>query len=809
MKKLLLFAMVFGLLTIGYAQNYQYLGTYTGNGKPHYLESPGDNVSVETLELIDGALSETFRVPAYNPHYITSNYDTDVFLTTESEVFVTFVSEGAGYRNVLGFYTYDMNNPPTNAPSDEEVTIIFPNASALGSGGGLRTGDKVSLGTFPAGTAIGWVLLSNGWNGNQVGYGYWQLYSNPDFNPETNISLRHHNVLIKDNANELVILGFEDIRRDHSWCDHDFNDALFYVTASSYSSLRTTNNIDVTNSTDVYSSNSGGFESNGDLATLIAKRNFNRAKKNIHADRKERQRAFNKASSRSASNTLASNSLSNYFPESGMFGSEEPYVATPEDLPQYANADDVFALDYYGGDHRESAALLTVTSERIYDHSKTICDRLNGSKLKDVRNVTIKGHEMVFSIIERDNGFIEYAVHFSVRRDTENYELYSFWNISDYPEGDFLNFQVWGKTMGQVTHIVNHVLDNLSLEREVVSTPVENRVPTVFISSGYYRNKQLHLEVINKTQDSWAETTINYTNSEQSEREEVTIQVPLSGEWNETITVDTEFIFDLGMSFRGENSFKSDALYLADGPWGTDYNSDEVVMNDFLIHEQIDDLDESLYQVERHITANGGVKGVCNVFRNILPGELIFDTTDYQDIQFYVTNDKPIEVILVTEDLEDWNNRLRFTIPENTEETLYSLPYTAFKNGEGVYEEIDGLKSVVFSLKGDYASFEPFDISIRKLAFGLKPTVNDEIANTINYPNPFSSLTTLVAPEKTTHLHLEVYDLLGRQVFNEVVNTMDDEKSIQFKAVGLAKGLYKYRATNDKQKIYTGSFLIK
>jgi len=264
MKKAICITWFIGCILVSYSQNFQYLGNYSSNGTPDYLESPSDVVSTETLEIIDGVLSETYRVTTYNPHYITSNYDTDVFLTSQSEVFVTFISEGAGYRNVLGFYTYDTNNPPTTAPTDEEITIIFPNSSALGSGGGLQTGDKVSLGTFPAGTAIGWVLLSNGWNGNQVGYGYWQLFSNPDFNPETDASLRHHNVLIKDEANELVILGFEDIRRDHSWCDQDFNDALFYVTASNYSSLLTTNIIDVTNSTDVYSSNSRGFESNGD-----------------------------------------------------------------------------------------------------------------------------------------------------------------------------------------------------------------------------------------------------------------------------------------------------------------------------------------------------------------------------------------------------------------------------------------------------------------------------------------------------------------------------------------------------------------
>jgi hypothetical protein len=796
----------------GFTQNYQYLGGYSGNGTPNYLESPGDVVSVETLELIDSAFPETFRVTTCNPHYITSNYDTELSLTSQTEVFVTFVSEGAGYRNVLGFYTYDTNSPLSSAPSDNDITIVFPNISALGSGGGLQTGDKVSIGTFPAGTSIGWILLSNGWNGSQVGYGYWQLYSNPNFNPETNPSLRQHNVLIKDDTNELVVLGFEDIRRDHNWCDHDFNDALFYVSATDYNAINTNNSIDVSTSTDVYSSNLAGFESNGDLANLVAKRNFNRAKTNTHPDRKDRQKLFDKKTYRSSSNIKESNNLANYFPDSGMFGSEIPLIATPEDLPQYANADDVFALDYYSNNSRESAALLTVTSERIYDHSKTICDRLNGSTLKDVRNVTIKNHEMVFSIIERDNGFIEYAVHFSVKTNQDNYEIFSYWNINDYPLGDFMNFQVWGKTMGQVSHIVNHIFDNLALERDIVSEPVTNRVPEVFISSGYYRNKQIHLEVINKTRASMAETTINFSRTEQSDREDLIVEIPLSGAWNESITIDTDYIFDLGMSFRGENALKSDALYLADGPWGIDYLTEQTTVTNFDIHEQEDELDETLYQVERYISTSGEMKGTFNIFRNILPGDLVFKTNDYQDVQFYVLNNKSIEVILVPENLDNWENRLRFSIPENNQEKLFSIPFESFVNSQGIHDPVDGIKSIVFSMKGDFSNYEDFDVSIRKLAFGLKPEIIPnalEITRSFNYPNPFSNETTIAVPEKTRFLDLEVYDMLGRKVYSQIMKTNDDEKTSQLSINNLQKGIYKYKVVDDFQNEYIGSFLIK
>ncbi|CAM1365596.1 conserved protein of unknown function [Tenacibaculum soleae] len=271
MKKVLLVLSIALTVTI-YGQNYQYLGDYTSNGTPLYLESPGDNISYETLEEISNSLPESYPVPDYNPHYISSGYDTDISLSETADVWVTFVSEGAGYRNVLGFYTYDVNNPPATAPTAEEITIIFPNASALGSGGGLQVGDKVKIGNFPAGTGIGWVLLANAWSSSQgkVLNGYWQLYSNSDYNPEADDNLRSHNVLLNDPDNERVILGFEDIRRDYGSCDNDFNDAVFYVTASPYSAITATNFADVSSATDVTSAFDGGLESNGKLANLIA-----------------------------------------------------------------------------------------------------------------------------------------------------------------------------------------------------------------------------------------------------------------------------------------------------------------------------------------------------------------------------------------------------------------------------------------------------------------------------------------------------------------------------------------------------------
>ena len=233
---------------------YSYLGAYTSNGTPLYLEDPSDIVSAATQERINTSLPDDYSVPEYNPQYITSSFDTNLKIEGSTDILVTFISEGVDAKNALGFYTYDINNPSATTPTKDDITIVFPNVSGVSSGGGLQVGDKVNIGSFEAGTGIGWVLIADGWNSTdeEVGDSAWELYSNPDYNPETDTSLRLHNVLLEDTVNERIILGFEDVLRDDNSCDNDFNDAVFYITASAYQDINTNNFVDITSAFDTF-----------------------------------------------------------------------------------------------------------------------------------------------------------------------------------------------------------------------------------------------------------------------------------------------------------------------------------------------------------------------------------------------------------------------------------------------------------------------------------------------------------------------------------------------------------------------------
>ncbi len=234
----------------GVNSGFDYMGSYNSQGLPLYLLPKGDVVSQDILNMVNASLPENQPVPTFHPGYIAPSAQTNVVLKDSASVWVTFVHEGAGYRNSLGYYSYPTNNPPTTAADVASLKIVFPNVSFYNSGGGLRTGDKVLLGSFPAGTTIGWFFVPNGWTTPQniVSERSSFLpvrYSNKNFNTFTTSTFRTHNALLLDPARELVLLGFEDLNRPNG--DNDFNDAVFYVTANPFTAIQTTNMVRTSN----------------------------------------------------------------------------------------------------------------------------------------------------------------------------------------------------------------------------------------------------------------------------------------------------------------------------------------------------------------------------------------------------------------------------------------------------------------------------------------------------------------------------------------------------------------------------------
>ncbi|MCT4645944.1 MAG: LruC domain-containing protein, partial [Carboxylicivirga sp.] len=234
---------------VNIVNGYYTLGNWNASGVPEYLDEINDVVTSELLEKVNASLPERNPLTNTHPQYLNSSFDANLNVSETCEVWVTFVHEGAGWTNTLGYYTYPIGNPPSSVDDINDLTIIFPNVSYAGSGGGLNSGNKVQLhylnqetqeytNIFPANTSIGWFIVAQGWRNGTVSNGVYSHFSDIALNNEADPDLKKHNVLLYDEANELLLMGFEDIRRDRG-SDEDFNDAVFYTTITPFTAVNT------------------------------------------------------------------------------------------------------------------------------------------------------------------------------------------------------------------------------------------------------------------------------------------------------------------------------------------------------------------------------------------------------------------------------------------------------------------------------------------------------------------------------------------------------------------------------------------
>jgi hypothetical protein len=254
--------------------------------KPDYIVNL--DVDTELMNTVQEALPEQQTV---DQSFLNPSYDPNLRLSSDSQISITFIDEGAGYRNSLGYFNYsddafnnlsfgDIDSDGSGRISINELSfldgvnagMIFPNASKVGGGGSLLAGDTVVLGggsiidtgsgylmddgqIFDAGSNMGFLVSANAWTGSEVqgwdgAAGDPATYYSLDFlNPENlssatidtaSLESRHTAMMFADTGKDEVIMGFEDLDRRYG-SDDDFNDAVFIVRADPAEALEASN----------------------------------------------------------------------------------------------------------------------------------------------------------------------------------------------------------------------------------------------------------------------------------------------------------------------------------------------------------------------------------------------------------------------------------------------------------------------------------------------------------------------------------------------------------------------------------------
>ncbi|MFC6439275.1 DUF4114 domain-containing protein [Pseudobowmanella zhangzhouensis] len=231
----------------------------------------------ELLKTVTEALPESYQV---NAAFLSDEFNPNITFSEDAQMAITFVDEGAGFRNSVGYFNFeagafdnlsfgdiDLNNngiisiDELSMVESVNVGMIFNNFSEAGGGGTLQVGDTTVIGggsfsytdsgisisdglVFEAGTTTGFFVIANAWNGTDVNTNLNTFYTLDFLNPENDASAtltnyddnaRHVAMMFATDTSSDIIVGFEDLLRPYG--DNDFNDAIFIVQTDPYSAV--------------------------------------------------------------------------------------------------------------------------------------------------------------------------------------------------------------------------------------------------------------------------------------------------------------------------------------------------------------------------------------------------------------------------------------------------------------------------------------------------------------------------------------------------------------------------------------------
>ncbi len=560
------------------------------------------------------------------------------------------------------------------------------------------------------------------------------------------------------------------------------------------------------------SGSTGGLESNSRLAAKIAKRNFERTKTNtMNIKTNTQERRIVKGQDHPMVGFKSGENLSDFIPLD-IIPNSETFVSTPGDLIDITNATEVMSVDYFVNDERLGSVLATSTVDGVYEHTKYICDRVHGARIENIWNYKMDGkNEFIITKFFHPTGEAEYASSFSIFDQGGTYQLESHWNVADYTENDqFYNFQVWADNPSNLETIVENILAAIQ-----VQAPIEDyncgKAPNLFVEQLSYENHVLTMDIINKPASLTVDASGNTLETEVSNSEEVGMFLDLSGARKEQISVDMDGIYGLGMTLNHDNMTVPDAIYYADGSWGLDYSEAEATVNDFEIIPEGDVVFEDGYKIERNVEVAGSVTGKMSVYRSLNAAYRAVNMSEYNTLSFRASGDFVMEVTLVKEGIENWEDQMHTSVMINKENQRVELPLARFFAPEGQQDWSD-LKMIVFSVVHNNEE-RVFELGISNVMFSNKEH-SLEYADLLEggsyiYPNPVTYESKIVfGSDEYTSYTYRLFNATGQQISEINGEAVKGINEITIFNDNYPAGMYMYEVSLNNGKPIQGKVMM-
>lgn len=561
----------------------------------------------------------------------------------------------------------------------------------------------------------------------------------------------------------------------------------------------------------------GGIESDGNMATLLAKRLFHR-----RIDAQE-ARALRKAPEAILFSAHSGNSISKItqgasdlrlaIPGEGPLGTIA-YEVTPDDLVDFTNATSVLSVDYNQINGRRLGAIFSAMSPSgfLYDHSKTSCDRLGGGHLRDVRIVEVADKPFVLSTLVHADNSVDYSISFVAYRTGDVYTIDSRFAPDEYnvptSADEVLNIQVWGVAPEFAQAVAKDLINGLAEQGTLEFANDVTSAPEIFVVDGKYEQGTVSLRLLNRAgasevtiRGSIARTEAEAEAEIRTPFEETVALTPVSEEQPySTVQLDLGALFDVTILVEHEPSKSIDQLYHADGAWSYSYGEASSV-REFAVLEQQNYFALDKYAVERTGVLEGEVTDWVSLFKYLRPNGQPVDLSQFTYLSFVASGEGDVRLILEKAGVSDWD-QYGYTFTLSPEKTYFKIPFEDFTKETTHAEPLtaEDVTLIAFYALGDGAQPKPFALNIEQLNFGgAKIDGADELplgfALDQNFPNPFNPTTQFsFTLDEPMDIKVSVYDMLGREV-SVLLEGLQPAgvATVTFEAGNLPSGLYLYR----------------
>jgi len=494
--------------------------------------------------------------------------------------------------------------------------------------------------------------------------------------------------------------------------------------------------------------NDGGVESKslGDaIGNRIFNHNINSIATQLDYSTLPELRINNRVESQSTGTALTLNQL---LPKQLGSSSFKASITTPKDIISMTNAKEVLSIDFSINNKAKAVAFGTRTEGQVYDHTKTICDRLKGSELIAIQNVTVNGINLIRYDLKGTDGITEYAMSFVVgsKNGRNSYTVQSNWLNKDYRNDDIMyNIQLWAVNTGLLMDMATSTIAKLQASMPVDVIDSKVGLPKTYITIGKRNGVNLDLKIENTQAagSGYFELTEKATEkSTSSTKRTVPFSVRANGKTSVSLPVSDNYEASIDVFFNGK---LEDQVFMADGNWGYDYNTATSSVKTFVTtnNPAISSANPEDYLLFRNMKIEATSPDVVSVYKVFRGGGAPQDISEFKTFKFNASGaGTNLRITLVKSSITNWADQYSYYLPLNGDNKIYQISLNDFKSKTGNEKlKPTDLTTAIFSFEMANGRNTSFTSTVSGVSF----TKED-----IGYANSLLSKEVTVFPNPTT-----------------------------------------------------------